>query len=54
VPGYPILPGVFILGVIYLVVNAIVTHPVWTSVTFAIVLAGIPVYFVSFARRPPS
>jgi basic amino acid/polyamine antiporter, APA family len=54
VPGYPILPGVFIAGVIYLVVNALVTDPVWTSVTFAIVLAGIPVYFVSFARRPPS
>jgi basic amino acid/polyamine antiporter, APA family len=54
VPGYPVLPGVFILGVIYLVVNAFVTDPVWTAVTFAIVLAGIPVYFVSFARRPQS
>jgi basic amino acid/polyamine antiporter, APA family len=51
VPGYPVLPGVFIAGVAYLVGNALFTDPVWTSVTFAIVLAGIPVYYAFFARR---
>ena len=53
VPGYPVLPAVFVLGVIYLVANALITDPVWTSVTFAIVLAGVPVYYIFFgsARR---
>jgi amino acid transporter len=51
VPGYPVLPAVFVLGVVYLVANALVTDPLWTSVTFAIVLAGIPVYYVFFASR---
>jgi amino acid transporter len=44
VPGYPILPGVFVAAVIYLVGNALIADPLWTGVTFAIVLAGIPVY----------
>ena len=50
VPGYPVLPAVFVLGVAYLVGNALVTDPLWTSVTFAIVLAGIPVYYLAFAK----
>jgi basic amino acid/polyamine antiporter, APA family len=49
VPGYPVLPAIFIAGVVYLVGNALVTDPLWTSVTFAIVLAGIPVYYAFFA-----
>jgi amino acid transporter len=49
VPGYPVLPAVFIAGVAYLVGNALLTDPLWTSVTFAIVLAGIPVYYAFFA-----
>src|SRR5688572_18563928 len=48
VPGYPVLPALFIAAVAYLVGNALVTDPVWTGVTFAIVLAGIPVYFAFF------
>jgi amino acid transporter len=51
VPGYPILPAVFIAAVVYLVGNALLADPVWTMVTFAIVLAGVPVYYVLFARR---
>jgi amino acid transporter len=50
VPGYPVLPAVFIAGVAYLVGNALLTDPKWTSVTFAIVLAGVPVYYACFAR----
>ena len=50
-PGYPVLPAVFVLGVIYLVANALITDPLWTSVTFAIVLAGVPVYYVFFATK---
>ena len=51
VPGYPVLPAVFIGGVIYLVVNALITDPVWTTITFAIVLAGVPVYYAAFAGK---
>jgi O-antigen/teichoic acid export membrane protein len=49
-----VLPAVFILGVIYLVTNALVSDPVWTAVTFAIVLAGVPVYYAAFAGKAPS
>jgi amino acid transporter len=48
--GYPVVPAIFIAGVIYLVVNALFTDPLWTGVTFAIVLAGIPVYYWTFAK----
>jgi len=51
VPGYPLVPAIFIAGVIYLAASAIVGDPLWTGVTFAIVLAGIPVYFTFFASR---
>ena len=48
VPGYPVGPAIFIAGVVYLVGNALITDPIWTAVTFAIVLAGAPVYYVAF------
>jgi amino acid transporter len=50
VPGYPVLPAIFIGAVIYLVGNALIADPLWTGVTFAIVLAGVPVYYALFAR----
>jgi amino acid transporter len=49
VPGYPVLPAVFVAAVSYLVGNALVTDPLWTGVTFAIVLAGVPVYYGFFS-----
>jgi basic amino acid/polyamine antiporter, APA family len=48
VPGYPVVPAIFIGAVIYLVGNALVTDPLWSGVTFAIVLAGVPVYYALF------
>jgi basic amino acid/polyamine antiporter, APA family len=50
-PGYPLVPAIFIAGVIYLVGNAVAVDPLWTLATFAIVLAGVPVYYVLFAGR---
>ena len=50
VPGYPVLPAVFIAAVVYLVGNALIADPLWTAVTLGIVLAGIPVYYALFAR----
>jgi amino acid transporter len=56
VPGYPVLPALFIAAVVYLVANALWTDPVWTGVTFAIVFAGVPVYLAFFrnSRGPTS
>lgn len=49
--GYPVIPAVFVLAVVYFVVNALVTEPVSTGVTIALVLAGLPVYVFFFSRR---
>ena len=46
--GYPVVPAVFILSVIWFVVNALVNEPISTGITFALILAGIPVYYFTF------
>ena len=51
VVGYPIVPAIFIGAAIYLVINAWITQPLWTTITFAVVLLGLPVYYVWFANR---
>ena len=51
VVGYPFVPAVFVAAAIYLVVNALMTEPVWTSITFAVVLLGLPVYYIWFAKK---
>ncbi len=51
VVGYPFVPAVFIAAAVYLVVNALITDPKWTSITFAVVLAGLPVYYLWFDKR---
>jgi APA family basic amino acid/polyamine antiporter len=48
VVGYPVVPAIFIAAAIYLVVNALINDPKWTSITFAVVLAGLPVYYAVF------
>ena len=53
VVGYPFVPAVFIAAAIYLVINALITDPVWTSITFAVVLAGLPVYYLWFRTGVP-
>jgi amino acid transporter len=50
VVGYPYVPAVFIAAAIYLVVNALITDPVWTSITFGVVLLGLPVYYLWFRQ----
>jgi amino acid transporter len=47
--GYPVLPAVFVAGALYLIVNALVTDPFWTSLVFGITLAGWPIYRLFFA-----
>lgn len=51
VPGYPIVPAIFIAACIYLVASALIGDPLWTSITLGVVLAGVPVYFFAFGNR---
>jgi amino acid transporter len=48
--GYPVIPAIFVLAVAAFVVNALVQEPVPTIVTFALILAGVPVYFFTLRR----
>jgi basic amino acid/polyamine antiporter, APA family len=43
--GYPIVPILFLLASIGMVVNALITEPRDTGITFLIILAGVPAYF---------
>jgi APA family basic amino acid/polyamine antiporter len=61
VVGYPVIPGVFVAAALYLIVNAILAEPLWTSLTFGVVLLGLPVYYAVFRTsgsdsrpQPPS
>jgi basic amino acid/polyamine antiporter, APA family len=51
VPGYPVVPALFVLATIYLLLNALIDPSSrWsTAGVFAVILAGIPVYY---ATRP--
>ena len=42
--GYPFVPAVFLLASALMVLNALLTNPRDTGLTFLIILAGIPVY----------
>jgi basic amino acid/polyamine antiporter, APA family len=49
VVGYPVVPIVFLLAAVGMIVNALVTEPVNTGITFGIILAGIPIFYVARA-----
>ena len=51
VAGYPIVPAVFIAAVVWFVLNALVTDPIPTAATFALILAGLPVYAIFFSSK---
>jgi len=51
VVGYPFVPAIFIATVVWFIVNALITAPISTTTTFALILLGVPVYFFSFARH---
>lgn len=44
--GYPVVPLLFLAASLWMVINALVTDPVNTGITFAIILAGIPAYYL--------
>jgi amino acid transporter len=53
--GYPVVPILFLLASVGMVVNALVTEPRDTGITFAIILTGIPVYYAwrKWGRKDP-
>jgi amino acid transporter len=48
--GYPIVPAVFVLSVAAFVINSLVHEPISTGATFALILAGIPIFHLFFSR----
>jgi amino acid transporter len=52
-PGYPLVPALFVLATVYLLVNAIVDPGTrwWTLFVFGLILAGIPVFYLTVGRR---
>ena len=50
--GYPVVPLLFLVSSVGMVVNALVTRPVDTGITFGIILLGLPVYWAWRRLRP--
>ncbi len=44
--GYPVVPAGFLLASAFMVLNALITDPRNTGITFAIILAGVPVFWL--------
>ena len=53
VPGYPVVPFLFVMSTVYLLVNALVSPSSrWaTAAVLGVVVAGIPVYYATVGRR---
>jgi APA family basic amino acid/polyamine antiporter len=51
--GYPVVPILFLLASVGMVLNALVTEPVDTGITFGIILGGVPAYLAwrAWTRR---
>jgi hypothetical protein len=41
-----------VIAVAAFVINSLVQEPVPTAITFALILAGAPVYFLTVSRQP--
>ena len=53
VPGYPLVPLLFVASTAALLINAIIdpTSRVWTLIVLGIVLLGVPVYAFTVGRN---
>ena len=49
--GYPIVPAIFIASVAAFVINSLVNDTLNSALTFAVILAGLPVYQFAVDRR---
>ncbi len=48
--GYPAVPAIFIASVAAFVINSLLNDTINSVITFAVILAGLPVYQIAFAR----
>jgi basic amino acid/polyamine antiporter, APA family len=46
--GYPFVPAVFAAASVYLILNALLAHPLETGFVFAIILMAAPIYAIFF------
>jgi amino acid transporter len=55
VPGYPVVPALFVLATIYLLANALIDPTTrWqTAIVLGVILLGIPVYHLTVGREAP-
>jgi amino acid transporter len=49
--GYPVVPAIFIVSVAAFVINSLISDTANSLITFAVILAGLPVYQLVFAKR---
>jgi len=49
--GYPVVPAIFIASVAAFVINSLISDTTNSLITFAVILAGLPVYQFVFATR---
>jgi len=47
--GYPVVPALFIVSVAAFVVNSLVSDTMNSVITFALIAAGIPIYYAFFS-----
>jgi basic amino acid/polyamine antiporter, APA family len=47
--GYPLVPIIFLVSAVAMILNALLTDPEGTGITFGIILLGIPVYYIARA-----
>jgi len=50
-PGYPVVPLVFLICVAWMIVFAFQSQPKWSSISVAMILGGIPLYYLWQAVR---
>lgn len=49
--GYPVVPAVFIAAVVCFIGNVLVYEPISTAITFALILSGLPIYYLAFGSQ---
>jgi len=53
-PGYPIVPGIFLLGTAIVTIAVVIERPVVAAVSIATIVAGVPVFWCWNAMRSPA
>jgi APA family basic amino acid/polyamine antiporter len=54
--GYPVVPLVFLLASIAIMLNSLIRQPATTMISFGVIIAGVPAYYIwqaVAARRAP-